>query len=91
MILANDLCQPSVRCDHNTEGNNLGMPVCTFWPIYIRLSRCGTARGSSTGFSLVGPAKVKACKSFLFTEGTPKVENKEHFLSPLTQIANPNV
>ena len=36
--------------------------------------------GSSTGLSLVGHTKVKACKSFLFTEGSPEVENKEHLL-----------
>ena len=35
--------------------------------IYSRLSRSNTARGSSTGLSLVGPTKVKARKSFLFT------------------------
>ena len=29
-----------------------------------QLLRCSTARGSSTGLSLVGPTKVKACKSF---------------------------
>ena len=48
------------------------------WQIYGHLSRCSTARGSSSGFSLVGPTKVKARKSFLFTEGFPEVENKEH-------------
>ena len=32
-------------------------------------------RGSSTGLSVVVPIKVKACKSFLFTEGSLKVEN----------------
>ena len=32
--------------------------------IYSRLSRCSKVRGSSTGFSLVGPARFKACKSF---------------------------
>ena len=41
---------------------------------YSRLSRCSTARGSNTGLSLVGPTKVKACKSFPFTEGYLKVE-----------------
>ena len=41
--------------------------------IHIRLSRCFTAKGSSTGLSLVGPTKVKACKSFLFTEGSLKL------------------
>ena len=33
---------------------------------------------SSTGLSLVGPFKVKALTPFLFTEGSFKVENKEH-------------
>ena len=37
---------------------------------YSWLSRCRTARGSSSGLSLGGPTKVKAHKS--------KVENKEH-------------
>ena len=41
-----------------------------------RLLRSSTARGSSTRLSLVGPTKVKACKFFLFTEGSLKVENK---------------
>ena len=38
---------------------------------------CSTARGSSTGLTLVGPTKIKAGKSFLFIEGFLKVENKE--------------
>ena len=42
------------------------------------LSKCSTAWGFKTGLSLVGPTKVKACKSFLFTDGSLKVENKEH-------------
>ena len=36
-------------------------------------------RGSSTGVLHVGPTKVKAPKSFLFTEGSPEVENKFTF------------
>ena len=28
---------------------------------------------------LVDPTKVKARKSFIFTEGSPEVENKGHF------------
>ena len=44
-----------------------------FW-----LSRCCAARGSSTRFSLVGPTKVKACESFLFTENLLCIENKKH-------------
>ena len=38
---------------------------------YIQLSRCCSARGSSTEFSRFSPTKVEACKSFLFTEGSP--------------------
>ena len=33
--------------------------------------------GSSSRFSIVGFTKVKACKSYLFTEGFLKVENNE--------------
>ena len=44
--------------------------------IYSQLSRCSTARGSISGLFLLGPTKVKAHKSFIFTEGSPKVENK---------------
>ena len=33
---------------------------------HSQLSRCSTAR--SSGFCLVGPTKVRACKSFLFNE-----------------------
>ena len=29
-------------------------------------------------FSLVGPAKVKACKPFVFTRKYPVVKHKEH-------------
>ena len=50
-------------------------PNC-FCIIYSRLSRHSTARGSSSGFSLVSPTKVEACKSFLF----PCIENKEHLV-----------
>ena len=42
------------------------------------LLRCFTARGSSTMFFLVGPAKVKAHNSILFPEKFPGIENKEH-------------
>ena len=41
--------------------------------IYNWLSR--TAKGSSTRLSLVGPTKLKARKSFLFTEGSPEVDS----------------
>ena len=49
--------------------------VKTTMHMYSRLSRCGTAKGSSTRLFRVGPIKVKACKSFLFTDGPLKVEN----------------
>ena len=45
--------------------------------MFSQLSRCCTAKGSKTGLSLVGPTKVKARKSFLFTEGFLKVENNK--------------
>ena len=48
--------------------------------MYSQLSRCRTAGGSSTGLFCVGPTKVKACKSLLFTDGPLKVENKEHLV-----------
>ena len=47
-----------------------------YFNIYRWLLRCSTAKGSSTGLVPVGPPKVKACKSILVTEGTPKVEIK---------------
>ena len=42
--------------------------------IYSPLSRYSTSRGSSNGLVTVGPEKVKACRSILFTEGIPEVE-----------------
>ena len=48
--------------------------------IYSQLSRCSTARGSSTGLSLVGPTKVKVRKSFLLAEVPIKLKNKDHLL-----------
>ena len=54
--------------------------------IYSQLSRCSTARGSSTGLSFVGPTKVKAHKSFLFTEGSLKVENKGNLYDFVTTL-----
>ena len=42
--------------------------------MYSQLSRLNTARGSDTSFMTLGPAKFKACKSILFTEGIHEVE-----------------
>ena len=44
--------------------------IVIFVKIDSQLLRCSTAWGSSTGSSLVGLAKVKVHKSFLFTEGS---------------------
>ena len=55
----------------------IGLRLNNCWHVR-RLLRCHTARGSRTGFTLVGPTKNKARKCFLFTEGSLKVENKEH-------------
>ena len=43
---------------------------------HVWLSRLSTTKESSTSLVKVGPAKVKACKSVLFTEGTPEVKIK---------------
>ena len=40
------------------------------------MSRLNTATGSSTVLVTVGPTKVKACKSILFTEVIPEVKIK---------------
>ena len=53
--------------------------------IHGRLWRCSTARGSGSVLSLGGPTMVKAQKSFLFTKGLLKVENKEHLVDVLSQ------
>ena len=45
------------------------------------LYRCITVSGTGSGLSLGGPQKVKAGKFFYFTEGSFKVENKEHLIS----------
>ena len=54
--------------------------------INSRSLRCITARGSSSGLSLGGPTNVKAHKSFLFTECSLKVENKEHLFDGLATL-----
>ena len=49
-----------------------------FLMIYSLLSGCCTAWGTITRLLLVGPTKVKARKSFLFTEKFQCIENKEY-------------
>ena len=59
--------------------------------INSQLLRCSTARGSNTRLFLVGLTKVKACKSFLFTEGSLKVENEEHLFDLVVTLYLPNL
>ena len=40
--------------------SDIAFYIC-FIDLYSWLSRCSTARGSSSGLFLVGPTKVKAC------------------------------
>ena len=47
--------------------------------MYCQMFWFCTARGSSTWFSLEGPTKVKARKSFLFTKEFPCCENNAAF------------
>ena len=48
--------------------------------ILSRISRSCTARGSGTDLCRRGPAKVKALKSILFTEGSPEDQRKSEHL-----------
>ena len=51
--------------------------------LYSWLLRHSSARGSSIGLVPVDPAKVKACKFILFTEGTPEVKITHLDMMPL--------
>ena len=51
--------------------------------------RCSAARSSISGLSYGGPAKFKAPKSFLNTEGSLKVENKEHLFDFVVTLYPP--
>ena len=46
--------------------------------MYSRFLRLSTSRGFCTGLVTIGPARAKACKSILFTKGSPEVEIKAH-------------
>ena len=48
--------------------------------IHSQLSKCCTARVSNAGLYRIGPTKVKASKSFLFTEGSLEVKIKNNCL-----------
>ena len=54
--------------------------------MYSQLSRCSAARRSGAGSYLRGPTMVNARKSFLFTEGSLKVENNSSFLTSKTDV-----
>ena len=48
--------------------------------IFSWFLRSCKAKGSGTSLSRRGPTKVMACKSILFTEGSPEVERKSEHL-----------
>ena len=73
-----------VRLDTNFETQVLAGPKNI--QMYGRLLRLNTARGSYTGLVIVGPAKIKACKSVLFTKDIPEVEIKSTWLMKLTHF-----
>ena len=50
------------------------------------MSRLNTARGYDTGLVIVGPAKVKTCKSILFTEDVPEVKIKKHLVDEVNTL-----
>ena len=54
--------------------------VCISVIIHSRFSESCTARGSGTCLCHRGSDKVKACKSILFTEGSPEVGRKSEHL-----------
>ena len=58
--------------------------------IYSQLSRLGTARAQNIRSSLVGPNKVKICKSFVFPQKFLIVENKEHLCVHPTKFCAKN-
>ena len=61
-------CQVSFVMTHSWE--RFGAPLSVFSFSYSWLTRCCTARGYSKGFFHFSPTKVKAGKSFLFTESS---------------------
>ena len=54
--------------------------------MYSQLQRLYTARGSDTGLAKVGPIKVKACKSILFTKDDPDFEIKNKVTLQVTVL-----
>ena len=52
--------------------------------IFNRLSSYSTAKGSSTGLVPVGPVKVKARKSIVFTEGVVWIDPIMAFFMPFS-------
>ena len=48
--------------------------------MYSQVLRRFIARGSGIGFSQASPTKVEACKSFLFTDKSPCIENKDYMV-----------
>ena len=48
--------------------------------MYSQVLRRFIARGSGIGFSQASPTKVEACKSFLFTDKSLCIENKDYLV-----------
>ena len=53
------------------------MPFCHFYRSYTYTAGCRGVVQLGGYLSNEGPTKGKACKSFLFTVGSLKVENKD--------------
>ena len=89
-------------CNHYFDGIIQPVPFLDF-PLLLSISQSNLSKpfGNvaiiafifstnkiNTGLSLVVPTKVKARKSFLCTEGSLKVENKEHVFISCTYLYN---
>ena len=75
----------------STVANQCILLYSYFKLFYLSVNSCidkrlNSARGSGTGLVTVGPAKVKACKSVLFTEVAHDVEIKTTWLMKLTHF-----
>ena len=83
-VLAYFICGPYKHFIFLKTKKEFIIPTYTLVYTNSQLLRCSTAKGSSTKLSLVGPTKVKACKSFLF-EGFRKLST-DHGLDRLNII-----
>ena len=63
------MARPTTPATTGPDSETETVYICCSLIINSRLSRCSTARGSCFWLSLGDSTWVKACKSFLFTEG----------------------